>query len=550
MDSKQLHHQHQQQQQPLLHNINFDNLLGKIKTIKSKGMNVKMKNKPEFESTLSSTESLIEQNKNLFNSLQTEQNIIKIFHELNQTILDVESRLDKLSLIKFCRDKAEKYLSNVTQKLNNINMILLSFLAGNKKGQEIHINNQNEDLLSKINELNKKIAQMESSLQHTNHTYTTNNNNKDTFNSEKEKIYLGIKYLNGIDTVVNLKLAYDYFSEVASDNNANTEAKMLLASMYEKGLYVDKSYSKAFELYHDAYLLGSPSAAYKLGLYAENHFYDIKPTSINAEYSDDYENTAVMFYEKSANSGYTDALVRLGFIYETGFLGNETDEKKSIDYYKKAIELDDNALAHNGMGNYYYKKENYTLAIEHFKKGAQLGSYEALNNLGMCYEYGKGVGVNLLKAIESYRKANEIYNNSISLSNIAILMIKMDLNQGTACNYDECFRLLQLATHLDKTNKDAYYYLGFLFEIGYDLFGDGNVIQNPIFAFSNYKHAAELGHTKAKMKVGVAIYNGIEGCFTHDEIQGLNLLKEAANEGDKEANDYLQMLISNGKMAY
>ena len=289
MDKKQLHHQ---QQQPFLSNINFDNVLARIKTIKSKGTNVKMKNKPEFESTLSSTESLIEQNKNLFNSLQSEQNIIKIFHELNQTILDVESRLDKLSLIKFCRDKAEKYLSNVTQKLHNINMILLSFLAGNKKGKEIHINNQNEDLLSKINELNNKIAQMESSLQHTNNTHHSNN----TFNSEKEKLYLGIKHLNGIDTVVNLKLAYDYFSDVASDNNSNTEAKMLLASMYEKGLYVDKSYSKAFELYHDAYLLGSPSAAYKLGLYAENHFYDIKPTSINAEYNDDYENTAMMFY--------------------------------------------------------------------------------------------------------------------------------------------------------------------------------------------------------------------------------------------------------------
>ena len=98
-----------------------------------------------------------------------------------------------------------------------------------------------------------------------------------------------------------------------------------------------------------------------------------------------------------------------------------------------------------------------------------------------------------------------------------------------------------------KLNKEAYYYLGFLFEMGYEIFDDGNITPNPILAFYNYKKAAELGHTKAKMKVGVAIYNGIENCFRHDEEKGIALLKEAAEEGDKEAVDYLEMLKQNGK---
>ena len=33
-----------------------------------------------------------------------------------------------LALISFCRDRAEKYLANVTQKLENINMILFQML--------------------------------------------------------------------------------------------------------------------------------------------------------------------------------------------------------------------------------------------------------------------------------------------------------------------------------------------------------------------------------------------------------------------------------------
>ena len=82
------------------------------------------------------------------------------------------------------------------------------------------------------------------------------------------------------------------------------------------------------------------------------------------------------------------------------------------------------------------------------------------------------------------------------------------------------------------------------------MFGDGNTIQNSMMAFFYYKKAAELGHIKAKMKVGVAIYNGIENVFIHDETRGIQLIKEASNEGDKEATEYLKMLMDNGKMIY
>ena len=190
-----------------------------------------------------------------------------------------------------------------------------------------------------------------------------------------------------------------------------------------------------------------------------------------------------------------------------------------------------------------------THTLENYKKASKLGNVEALINLGICFEYGHGVERNLIKAMDCYKEAGE-HNNPIALCNQAILLIKMDISQGTHVNFSESFKLLQLSTHLDKHNKDAYYYLGFLFEIGYDVFGDGNTIQNAMMAFFYYKKAAELGHIKAKMKVGVAIYNGIENVFVHDEIKGIELIKEASNEGDKEASEYLKMLMDNGKMIY
>ena len=96
--------------------VNFDNLISKIQQILVKGENVEMKNKIQFIDIIKSTKKTLENNKNIFESLKTEPNMIKLFEELDYTIYDVESKLNKLALIKFCKKKAEKYLKNVTEK--------------------------------------------------------------------------------------------------------------------------------------------------------------------------------------------------------------------------------------------------------------------------------------------------------------------------------------------------------------------------------------------------------------------------------------------------
>ena len=307
-------------------NVNFNSLINKINEITSKGRNVDMKNKEQFLIILKSTSKTLQENKNIFESLKSEENMIKLFDELENTIEDVESKLNKLALIKFCKSKAEKYLKNVSEKLENINMILLSYLASRKnkhvetkiiEKENKDINLDKEELLEKINELNSKINSMELNIEKQNEE-----NLKLRAGIQKPKkqiqidqnIYEALKNMHGLTGRINYKNAFEKFEEAVNEDDNNTEAKLLLAEMYEKGLYKDKSYPKALELYIEASNQGNSRATYMIGNYAENKLYDDK------EQFGEYDETAIQNYSKASEEGNSDAYAKLGLIYEKGLL--------------------------------------------------------------------------------------------------------------------------------------------------------------------------------------------------------------------------------------
>jgi TPR repeat protein len=49
--------------------------------------------------------------------------------------------------------------------------------------------------------------------------------------------------------------------------------------------------------------------------------------------------------------------------------------------------------------------QSYQKAVEWYTKAANQGLASAQYNLGICYEYGKGVMKNIFKAKEWYKKA-------------------------------------------------------------------------------------------------------------------------------------------------
>ena len=58
-------------------------------------------------------------------------------------------------------------------------------------------------------------------------------------------------------------------------------------------------------------------------------------------------------------------------------------------------------------GNKYYNKKDYNSAVQYYHKAAEQGNAKAQNNLGLCYEKGRGVTKSISEAVKWYRKAAE-----------------------------------------------------------------------------------------------------------------------------------------------
>lgn len=123
---------------------------------------------------------------------------------------------------------------------------------------------------------------------------------------------------------------------------------------------------------------------------------------------DDYEN-AFQWYRKSAEEDWDWGMFHLAGCYAAG-LGVPKDIEKAITWYRKAYEKQGDAAgeAANEIGYIYVNlPQQEKEAAEWFKRGADLGSNWAMNNLGMMYENGTGVEPNLDDALDCYRKAYE-----------------------------------------------------------------------------------------------------------------------------------------------
>ncbi len=64
--------------------------------------------------------------------------------------------------------------------------------------------------------------------------------------------------------------------------------------------------------------------------------------------------------------------------------------------------------------------KDYHKAVEYFTKAAELGDFEAQYNLGVCYDYGRGVAQDRKKAADLYQKAVD-KGHSIAQFNLASL---------------------------------------------------------------------------------------------------------------------------------
>jgi len=130
----------------------------------------------------------------------------------------------------------------------------------------------------------------------------------------------------------------------------------------------------------------------------------------------DYEE-ALKHYQKALSLDSADAVIfnNLGALYLSMFLKTKEQEilGQSIDYFKKAVELDpDLASAHNGLGGAYRMSGNRDEAISCWEKSLELNpNYDfSIYNLGVAY-LEKGEKTKALECLEKYRS---LKNNALS----------------------------------------------------------------------------------------------------------------------------------------
>ena len=117
---------------------------------------------------------------------------------------------------------------------------------------------------------------------------------------------------------------------------------------------------------------------------------------------------AKQLLEKALELGSGNAAYRLGWMYERGFLSEEPDYVKAMEYYEKAAELDNvdgYCRAALYLANGYSGVTDAVKSREYYEKAAGMGSCFALVDTRMATEWKEAMRKLLNSVKKRHRKA-------------------------------------------------------------------------------------------------------------------------------------------------
>ncbi len=167
------------------------------------------------------------------------------------------------------------------------------------------------------------------------------------------------------------KIALTYYKKAAQKGNIDAPYK--IGDLYNYSFYdKDKNMKEALKWYKKAADAGNKTAMHTMGEY---YVQDKTRGKLLYFYGEKDLQKGLEYFEKSCKAGNIKSMLILGFYYEYGDAGFVKDEKKSLEYYKKALETEPS-------------------------------NEEALYAMGRFYEHGKGgLSQDENKAMEYYEKA-------------------------------------------------------------------------------------------------------------------------------------------------
>jgi len=225
----------------------------------------------------------------------------------------------------------------------------------------------------------------------------------------KAQYNLALMYLRGIGMIQNEDAALSWlrkaqvgpssfdrpgFERSSSEQSAPTQAKALLAILYDLGEGVVPSETEAESWYQQARRLGSRDARYNLATLYYRHL--------------KFKQAFALFVQ-AAKQADAEAQNIIASMYQKG-QGSKMDIKQSAHWYKQAAELG-YAPAQFNLANLYRKGEAMQqqdeLAINWYRKAAKQGFAPAQNALAYMYALGRGVALDRAQARSWFAKASE-----------------------------------------------------------------------------------------------------------------------------------------------
>ena len=180
------------------------------------------------------------------------------------------------------------------------------------------------------------------------------------------------------------------------------------------------------------------------------------------------------------------------------------------------------------LGRVLEKQGAFPDALSWYRKAADRGYVEAMNNLGIMFTNGRGVARDDTQALGLFRKASD-GGSTDALTNLGFMY---HYGRGVAPNMNEAVRLFRKAA--DGGSAEGMYWLGQMYETG------AGVSKDETEAFKWYRKAADVGVATAMNKVGVMYANG--SGVGKDMTEAVRWYRAAAAAGNLDAKANLARL--------
>ncbi len=324
---------------------------------------------------------------------------------------------------------------------------------------------------------------------------------------------LGNCYYYGKCVSIDYKTAADWYEKAAI--NGNTEGMTSYASCLYDGLGRAIDYSSAVYWYKKAAERDDPFALYSLGW-----MYRIgQGVAVDMIKGFDYARLAVVksdedfadartalvpyfeYFLQLARQGHSTGFFYSGLCYTYGY-GTTQNFTEALYWYKKGAENGDVDCMNNLANIFRYGQGtdiDFSQAIYWYKKAANTGSPKAQENLGDMYYYGIGVNRDYLTAYKWYSMAAE--ENLVKAQNKMGMLFYY--GWGVQQDYSKAFIFFSKASA--NNDVEASSYLGNMYRYGYGVNKDiTKAVQfyerSTDYGWSNYFLAqiyknGELGYT-------------------------------------------------------